>query len=355
MKKWLLILIPAIAVCVIVIAVGYHYAQQWLTGPLYQPGSVRLGINLEASLEPPAQSGESGYWQVEPNIRLHYFASGQGTPVLVIHGGPGYPFVQPWSGLEPLTGKYRFYYYDQRGCGQSTRPFDRFSGESYFDNLQTLDRGLGMEAQIADIERIRLILGVDKITLIGHSFGAFLAALYATEFPAHVQALILISPAEMLVLPPEYGGLFPLIRARLPQSEQAGFDSFLKDYLNFQNIFSKGESDLVALNNRMADYFQEAYGKPIPLEQGQSGGWMVWAMYIDLGSHHDYRSQMTSTDFPVQIIHGADDLQPEKASRTYLEIYPKAQFTVIPAAGHFSFEEQPAAFAQVVGDFLAAQ
>jgi proline iminopeptidase len=355
MKKWIFILIPVVAVCVVVIAVGYHYAQQFLTGPIYQPGQVRLGINLEASLEPPAQSGEVGYWQVEPNIRLHYFASGQGTPVLVIHGGPGYPSAQPWSGLEPLTGTYRFYYYDQRGCGESTRPFVRFTGENSFENIQKLDQGLGMEVQIADIERIRQILGVDKITLVGHSFGAFIAALYATEFPAHIQSLVLVSPAEMLVLPAEYGGLFPLIRGRLPESERAAFDTFLKEYLDINKIFSKSESDLVALNDRMGDYFRQAYGKPIPVPQGKSGGWMVWAIYISLGQHHDYRSQMISTDFPVQIIHGADDLQPEKASRTYLEIYPQARFMVIPGAGHFAFEEQPAEFAQTVGDFLSGK
>jgi proline iminopeptidase len=352
MKKWLFVLIPFTIVCLAAVVFGVRYIQQWLTGPLYQPGQVRLGINLEASLEPPAQTGETGFWQVEPNIRLHYFASGQGTPVLVIHGGPGYPFLKPWGGLEPLTGDYRFYYYDQRGCGESTRPFDRFTGETYFDNIQILDRGVGMEAQIADIERIRLILGVDKITLIGHSFGAFMAALYATEFPEHIQSLVLVSPAEMLVMPPENGGLFPLIRARLPVAERSAFDSFLKEYLDFNKIFSKSESDLVALNDRMGDYFQQAYGKPIPVAQGKSGGWMVWAMYIDLGQHHDYRSEMSITAFPVQIIHGADDLQTEKTSRIYLGIYPDARFEVIPDAGHFAFEEQPEAFARLVGNFL---
>jgi proline iminopeptidase len=182
-----------------------------------------------------------------------------------------------------------------------------------------------------------------------------MAALYATEFPAHIQSLVLVSPAEMLVLPAEYGGLFPLIRMRLPESERAAFDAFLKEYLDFKKIFSKSESDLVVVNDRMGEYFQQAYGKPIPVPQGKSGGWMVWAIYISLGQHHDYRSQMISTDFPVQIIHGADDLQPEKASRTYLEIYPQARFMVIPGAGHFAFEEQPAAFAQAVGDFLAGK
>jgi pimeloyl-ACP methyl ester carboxylesterase len=62
---------------------------------------------------------------------------------------------------------------------------------------------------------------------------------------------------------------------------------------------------------------------------------------------------MKSTDFPVLIVHGADDLQPETESRAYLGIYPDARFEVIPGAAHFAFEEQPAAFAKAVEDFLA--
>ena len=182
-----------------------------------------------------------------------------------------------------------------------------------------------------------------------------MAALYATEFPAHIQSLVLVSPAEMLVLPAENGGLFPLIRGRLPESERAAFDAFLKEYLDFNKIFSKSESDLVALNDRMGDYFQQAYGKPIPVPQGKSGGWMVWGIYLSLGQRHNYRPAMKSTAFPVLILHGAEDLQTEPASRTYLEIYSQALFAVIPGASHFAFEEQPAEFAQAVGDFLAGE
>jgi proline iminopeptidase len=355
MKKWLIVLIPVTILCLVAVAFGVHFLQQWLTGPLYEPGQVRAEVNLRAPLDPPAQSGQPGVWQVEADIQLHYFTAGDGAPVLVVHGGPGYPYVKPWTGLEPLTDRYRFYYYDQRGCGESTRPFDRFSGGNTFENIQTLDKTLGLAAQIADIERIRRILGADKITLVGHSFGGFMAALYATEFPEHVQSLVLVSPAEMLVMPPENGGLFPLIRARLPASEQAGFDAFLKEYLDFNNIFSKSESDLAARNDRMGAYFLEAYPGAAQIPQGRSGGWMVWAIYLGLGQHHDYRNPMKSTAFPVLILHGADDLQPEKASRIYLGIYPGAKFEVIPQAGHFAFEEQPAAFAQAVGDFLAGK
>jgi pimeloyl-ACP methyl ester carboxylesterase len=45
-------------------------------------------------------------------------------------------------------------------------------------------------------------------------------------------------------------------------------------------------------------------------------------------------------------------LQSEAASRQYADLFPNAQFLVLPNASHFAFAEQPDAFAQVVGDFL---
>jgi len=349
-------LIIVLAVVAIIAAAGY-FVWYRMTGPMYRPGMVRAAQNLRAPLDPPPQAGQSGFWQVEPDVRLHYFASGQGEPVLVIHGGPGYPSVKPWSGLELLASRYRFYYYDQRGSGDSTRLFDRFPSTSTWRNMQALDRAYGMGAEVADIERIRRILGVSKLTIVGHSFGGLIAALYAAEFPEHVQRLVLISPAEVLVMPPEDGGLFAQVRQRLPESRRAEFDAFLKEYLDFRGMFKKDEGALIALNQRMSEYYIAAYPNPAVMTEGQvgqarPGGWMVFGAYLSMGKHHDYRAAMKSTAFPVEILHGADDLQSEKASRTYLEIYPQARFETIARAGHFSFEEQPQEFAGRVRSFL---
>jgi proline iminopeptidase len=105
----------------------------WMMGqPLYQPGMVRAGKNLRSSLVPPEQTAEESYWLVEKDIRLFYHTQGAGKPVLVIHGGPGFPIRQPLTALVPLAGQYKFYYYDQRGCGRSTKPFDRFESRNYY-------------------------------------------------------------------------------------------------------------------------------------------------------------------------------------------------------------------------------
>jgi proline iminopeptidase len=357
-KKMIILIVSILVVCLAAAAVGGYFLYQSFTGPMYQPGMVRAEKDLRAPLDPPAQPDEPGVWLVEPDIRLHYFTAGEGEPVLVLHGGPGYPFLNPWSGLEGLTQDFRFHYYDQRGCGESTRPFDTFTSKNSYENMTALNKALGLGAQVADVERIRRILGVEKITLIGHSFGGFIAALYAAEFPERVGKLVLVAPADMLVMPQADGGLFPLIRERLPESRRAEYDAFMKEYLGFQTIFGKSESDLTAMNDRMGEYYTLAYPGSAQAQeggQGKSGGWMVWGIYLSLGQRHDYRKAMTSTAFPVLILHSAEDLQSEETSRTYMEIYPGARFEVIPGATHFAFEENTAEFARVVKEFLLDQ
>jgi proline iminopeptidase len=357
MKKMTILILSIVAVCLVAAAIGGYFIYQSITGPMYTPGMVRAGKDLSAPLDPPAQPDEPGVWLVEPGIRLHYFTAGAGAPVLILHGGPGYPYLTQWSGLEGLTSEFNFHYYDQRGCGESTRPLDTFTSKNSYENMTALNKALGLGAQVADIERIRRILGVEKITLIGHSFGGFIAALYAAEFPERVEKLVLISPADMLVMPQKTGGLFPLVRERLPESERAGYDAFIKEYLGFQNIFGKSEADLIAMNDRLGEYYAVAFpaaSQTEPVEQGRPGGWMVWGIYLSLGQRHDYRAAMQSTAFPVLVLHGVDDLQSEETTRQYLGIYPGAEFAVIPGATHFMFEENAAEFTRVVSKFLHA-
>ncbi len=321
--------------------------------PLYQPGMVRAEKNLSAPLTPPTQPADSEIWLVEPRIELAHFSAGKGRNVLVIHGGPGMPFLQPMSGLKPLNSEFRFHYYDQRGCGESTRPFDRFNSTNVYQNMTTLERTLGLGAQIADIERIRQILGDDKLIIIGHSWGGFLASLYAAEFPEYVEALILVSPANTLVMPQPGADsdLFASVRTKLPIDQQAEYDQFMKDYMDFNSIFGKSEADLVAMNEQFGKYYQQVVKIPLS-PQGKPGGWMVWAAYISMGQRHDYRPALKNVNVPVLVIHGKNDLQSEAASRMYSDTFPNAQFMVIDNADHFSFEEQPEQFVSIVKAFL---
>jgi len=346
----ILLIILGVIVIIVVIVAGYFWYS--MSKPLYQPGDLSAGKNLRSPLAPPVQNGDPDFWQIETGIQLHHFSQGEGQNVLIVHGGPGFPNAEPWSGLEPLAGQYKFHYYDQRGSGESTRPFDKFDSQNTYNNMTELETTLGIGAQLADIERIRQILGDDKIILIGHSFGGFLASLYAAEFPQNVSALVLVAPAETLVFPPPSGGLFEQVRQRLPEELQMEYDAYIGDYLDFQGIFSKSENELVELNNKFSKYYRMVYPSDMG-PQAKPGGWMVWAMYISMGQRHDYSAALADVAAPVLVIHGANDLQPEEASRLYTDAFPNASFAVIDGATHFPFREQPDEFARITGEFLS--
>jgi proline iminopeptidase len=355
-------LTAAVVVIVLLLAVGFLFWHS-MGAPLYTPGMVRAGTNLRGPLDPPEQAGDDSYWQVEGDIRLYFTIQGQGRPILVVHGGPGYPIRGPLAGLESLAQSYRLHCYDQRGCGKSTKPFDRFPPSNYYANMKELERTLGIGAQVADIERIRRILGEEKLILMGHSFGAFLAAMYAAEFPEHVEALVLVAPAGVLVLPAEGGDFFEEIRKGLPAEEQAEYDHFLEEYLDFGSVFTRSEAELAAMNRKVGEYFLTAAGQTAEPDAGgvpeDNGGWMVQALYFSMGKRHDYRPALNNVQARTLIIHGEGDLVPESVSRMYADCLPNSRLHVMrngrSRGGHFPFSEQPEGFAAVVGDFLAGK
>jgi proline iminopeptidase len=360
MRSKMVIIIGAV-VLVLVIA-GFLFWRS-LGEPLYTPGMVRAEKNLCAPLEPQKQPGDDSNWLVEPDIRLFYYTQGTGRPILLIHGGPGYPIHGPLVGLEPLSTDYRFYYYDQRGCGRSTKPFDRFESSNFYANMKNLERTLGIGAQVADIERIRRILGQEKLILMGHSFGAFLASMYAAEFAEHVDAMVLVAPAGVLVVPDEAEGFFEEIRRRLPNDKQSEYDQFINGYLDFASVFTRSEAELARMNRQLGDYFLTATGRPAQAGDANipqdNGGWIVQALYFSMGKRHDYRAALKQVTARTLVIHGEGDVSSERVSRMYADGITNSHLHVMKGGrtrgGHFPFSEQPEVFAEVVSGFLAGR
>jgi proline iminopeptidase len=321
----------------------------------YQPGALKYQVEISP---PPSQEGVPGsYWKMEEGVLLYYFEHGRGKPVLVIHGGPGIPPYRSWEGLRFLGDEYHAYYYHQRGCGSSSRPIDSFSSDDYYENMQTLDRNLGMAAQLMDIERIRRILNQDKLILIGHSFGGFIAALYAVEFPEHVEKMVLISPAGLLQFPPAHGGM-DVVKEYLRESQKRAYDEFVTRYFDYGSIFQKNEQELSKLNRQYDLFYLQALeekGIVVPesaAELQENGGWSVHALYIAMGQRYDHRDKLSSVQAPVLILHGARDIYPVEISREYASLFPNGGLRVFDNASHFVFEEKPEDFARVVRAFL---
>jgi len=353
LKKKLKIIIPIILLTIVI--VSYMFYQKMMK-PIYAPGNVSKGIHLSSSLIPPKQmTNTETMWQVETDIYLNYFTQGEGRNVLVIHGGPGMPYAEPWPGLEPLTNQYKFNYYDQRGSGKSTRPISSFSSNNYYQNMIKAEESLGLTAQIADIERIRHILKEEKLIIIGHSFGSVIASLYAAEFPENIEALVLVAPAPLLKMPMKTPGLFDSIEKELEGEQLVEYQAFVKEYLNFKDVFSKTDEELTQQNMTLGKYFElvlKNHDVTLPIN-GKPSGWGTQAIYLSMGQKHDYTDAISQAKVPTLIIHtGNDVVQAEEASRTYLDVFPHAEFVVIEDAGHMAFYDEPIKFGNIVSNFL---
>jgi proline iminopeptidase len=350
MKKMILI---GVGLIVLLLAAAAGVAWYWMTGPMYRPGDVRAGRNVAEPLTPPAQGAAHANtrWVVAPGIELHHFEQGSGPEILTVHGGPGFPPTEPWAAGHVLSERYKLIYYHQRGCGLSTRPIASFTERNQYANMQLLNRTLGLPAQIADIERIRRILGQDKLVLMGHSFGAITAALYAAEFPEHVKALVFVAPANLAVLPVKGDDLFALVRRRLPAEMKDEYDRYLAEYFDFRAAFRRTEPQSSEFYGRLGKYF--AAGTAIPAGSDSFGaGYVPLAAYLGMGKHHDYTAAFRGVTAPVLVIHGAGDLQSEATSRAFGQLFPNSRFVVIAGAGHFVFNDRPEEFAAAVRGFL---
>ncbi|QWF83644.1 prolyl aminopeptidase [Amycolatopsis sp. CA-230715] len=177
---------------------------------------------------------EHGMLDVGDGHRVYWEQCGNpdGKPAVVLHGGPG-------SGCTPLwrrffdPARYRVLLFDQRGCGRSTP----HAGAPEADLSANTTWHL-----LADIERLREHLGVEKWLVFGGSWGATLGLAYAERHPARVSELVLFSitntsRAEVRWVTKEMRRFFPgqwaRFRAGAPGADEdelaAGYARLLRD------------------------------------------------------------------------------------------------------------------------------
>ncbi len=129
-------------------------------------------------LYPEIEPYETGMLAIDGRHRMYWEQSGnpEGAPVVFLHGGPG-------AGSSPAHRRffdpahYRIVVFDQRGAGRST-PLGELAGNT-------------TPHLVADIERLRETLGIERWIVFGGSWGSTLAICYAEHHPARCLALIL--------------------------------------------------------------------------------------------------------------------------------------------------------------------
>ncbi|MFC2163453.1 alpha/beta fold hydrolase [Acidobacteriota bacterium] len=122
---------------------------------------------------------EKDEWYItteDKSAKLYVLEFGQGETFVVLHGGWGAEHSYLLDAFEGFEKEYHFVFYDQRGSLRSPCP----------------ENSISIEKHIGDLEKIRKELGLEKMNIVCHSMGSFLAMSYLEKYPNKVGRIVLI-------------------------------------------------------------------------------------------------------------------------------------------------------------------
>lgn len=252
---------------------------------------------------------------------------GKGEPIIMIHGGPGLSHDYLLPQMAKLAETYFVIFYDQRGCGLST-------GELNAESIQ-------IGTFIEDLEAIRRYFGYEKITILGHSWGAFLAMNYAIAYPKFVHKLILLNS-----LPPS-SDEFSLFKQEWAR-RMAPYQNEIKGIMETPE-FVKGEESTTQ------KYYQTIFGryfydpekvKLLNLQMKPSAflnGSKVYEIFSQnlLAKPFNLHDQIKQLDINTLIIHGDSDPVPPCTAQKLHESIRGSEYHLIKNCGHFPYVETP--------------
>lgn len=271
-----------------------------------------------------------------PEVELHYQLFGNGIPVLIINGGPGFSS----EGFLPVAKKFeelgcQSILFDQRGTGKSVLPFLNQSA-------------LSMDLMCKDIEAIRKDMGIEKWIVFGHSFGGMLANYYATKHPNQILAMIQSSS----------GG----VDLRLLENAQSNLYSKLTeaevDSLNYwQGRYRETNSntDRLKYNQFMAKaYVYDKRNEPIIAERLMQGdlnvNGMVWSNLIAMG--FDCKEGLSTFNKPTLIIQGKNDIIDERLAIRADSVIQNSKLVLLDQCGHYGWLDREEKYWAAINSFL---
>ena len=299
-----------------------------------------------SALYPAIRPFQKGFLRVSKLHELYYEQSGnpKGKPVVFLHGGPGGATDPAMRRFFDPKG-YRIVLLDQRGCGAS-RPHAELRENSTWD-------------LVADLETLRVHLGLERWMVFGGSWGSTLALAYAQSHPEQVTELVL-------------RGIFLLRRSEL--------EWFYQDPLGAGSIFPDlWEKYLAPIppaerGDLILAYYRRLISEDRATRATAARAWATWEAatsflranptYVTKFDNPDYaaafarieahyfvnRGFMTSDDqllseverirhIPAVIVQGRYDIVcPMRSAWDLHRAWPEAELRIVPDAGHSAFE-----------------
>ena len=303
---------------------------------------VQFGCAENKRNSSPLPNRQEGYVDAGNDVRLFYRLIGSGPDTLVIiHGGPGLTMDYFLEDLAPLAEHHALLFYDQRGAGRSTLVSDSIS--------------LTAQRFVEDVEAIRKHFSIERFELLGHSWGTAIAALYAMQYPQHLNRMINVG-----VLPLQQYQLidaFKQMEAKRDSSKlkrmNVLFTARLADPANsevctayytiwFEPFFGNKNKTNRSKGDFCAGTLESRRNKMLSVDKFTMASLGQW----------DWRSTLAQVKTPTLIIHGAMDPLPSEGAKAWASVLSNGQLFLLDGVGHFPYVEVPEQFFEEVDKFL---
>jgi len=289
---------------------------------------------------PPTPTSTTGLQAIN-GTSLYYESLGQGAPLFVLHGGPGNSHRYFLPSLAPLAANYHLFFYDQRGTGLS-------------DGHLALE-AISIDQFVEDLEALRVAFGLEKISLMGHSWGGMIALAYALKYQAHLDHLILVDSTPV-------NKTFSIEFGQTIQQRVQSLSADAQQELNTtcaRSLTKLSPNELDECNHLDAQlkFFDPAKAATVdwPMEENTlKNSETVRALIINSFNRvqHDMDTQLPTVRVPTLIVHGDFDAIPLASSEYLHQQIAGSQLVLISQSGHFPFIEQPEQFIAALRSFL---
>ena len=271
--------------------------------------------------------GESRYATVD-GISTHYVVTGDGPPVLLLHG-LGASVVTWRDNLGPLSTAFRVYAVDLPGHGDSDKP----------------DIDYAVDTMVRFVVRFMESLDLESTAIIGNSIGGALGLITALRHPDLISRLILVDSAGLGREVSPYLRLvsIPGLGALLESSRVGGTRFMLKKVFVDQSFVTQELLDELYRSRQMPGA-KEAVVRVIRRTVGLRG---VRKEYV-------YLNDLPRLNIPLMLVWGAQDLiLPVSHAYRASEAAPHARLKVFDGSGHWSHMERASEFNSLALDFLS--
>lgn len=271
--------------------------------------------------------------------RVWYQVSGLNDhiPILFLHGGPGFPPYN-FSCLETLGDKRPVVLYHQLGCGKSDRPSD--------PKLWTLERF------VDELRTVREALGLKRLHLMGHSWGASLATEYALNYAEGVESMILSSP---LLSTSKWIDDASGLKKTLPEDAQAVIEESEQS----------GKTDSEEYKTAMQEFYKRYWCRlsPLPASAQRTSQEANMETYTTMWGPSEFYCTGNLKDFdrtdrlqelrmPVLFTCGRYDEATPETVLAFQKLVQNSQMVVFENSAHHGELEETEIFTASIADFL---